>query len=81
MRFRCSLCILAGDISPIDVISHIPVLCEDHDIAYVFVPSKEALGTATQTKRSTSIILVKRESSFGDKFDECEHKAKALAEF
>lgn len=34
------LCIIAGDISPIDVISHIPVLCEENDIPYIFTPSK-----------------------------------------
>ena len=32
--------VLAGDISPIDVISHLPVLCEDNDVPYVFVTSK-----------------------------------------
>lgn len=34
------LCVIAGDISPIDVISHIPVLCEENDIPYIFTPSK-----------------------------------------
>jgi H/ACA ribonucleoprotein complex subunit 2 len=34
------LCVIAGDISPVDVISHIPVLCEENDIPYVFTPSK-----------------------------------------
>merc|ERR1711977_183750 len=29
--------ILAADISPMDVISHIPVLCEDHNVPYIFV--------------------------------------------
>jgi hypothetical protein len=37
----CSLVVLAGDIWPIDVISHIPVLCEDNEIPYVYVPAKE----------------------------------------
>ena len=32
--------VMAGDISPIDVISHLPVLCEDNDVPYVFVASK-----------------------------------------
>jgi H/ACA ribonucleoprotein complex subunit 2 len=35
------LVVLAGDIWPIDVISHIPVLCEDNEIPYVYVPAKE----------------------------------------
>lgn len=34
------VCIIAGDISPVDVISHIPVLCEENDIPYIFTPSK-----------------------------------------
>ncbi|RMZ86598.1 hypothetical protein DV736_g6170, partial [Chaetothyriales sp. CBS 134916] len=36
--------ILAADISPMDVISHIPVLCEDHNIPYIFVTSRAELG-------------------------------------
>lgn len=38
---RSRIMILAGDVSPIDVITHIPVLCEENDIPYVYVPSKE----------------------------------------
>lgn len=50
--------ILAADISPMDVISHIPVLCEDHGIPYVYVPSRAELGSAGATKRPTSIVMV-----------------------
>lgn len=38
---ECRLCVIAGNISPIDVITHVPVLCEDADIPYIYVPSKE----------------------------------------
>lgn len=54
------LVILAGDISPQDVISHIPVLCEDHNIPYLFVTSRAELGAAGSTKRPTSIVLVSK---------------------
>lgn len=40
------ICIIAGDISPIDVISHVPIMCEDSGIQYCYVTSKEALGAA-----------------------------------
>src|SRR5690348_1622499 len=40
-----SLMILAGNITPIDVITHIPILCEENDIPYVYVPKKEELGS------------------------------------
>jgi H/ACA ribonucleoprotein complex subunit 2 len=53
------LAVLAGDIFPLDVISHLPLLLEEHDIPYLFVPSKQDLGAAAATKRPTSCVLVK----------------------
>ena len=44
-----------------DVISHIPVLCEDHHIPYVYVTSRAELGMAGQTKRPTSVVMVGRD--------------------
>ena len=41
-----------------DVISHIPVLCEDHGIPYIFVSSRAELGAAGATKRPTSVVMV-----------------------
>lgn len=38
---ECRLCILAGNISPIDVITHVPILCEEAEIPYIYVTSKE----------------------------------------
>eukprot|EP01126_Amoeba_proteus_P036950 TRINITY_DN3784_c0_g1_i10.p1 TRINITY_DN3784_c0_g1~~TRINITY_DN3784_c0_g1_i10.p1 ORF type:complete len:147 (-),score=36.05 TRINITY_DN3784_c0_g1_i10:94-477(-) len=55
--------VIAGDISPIDVISHLPVLCENEDIPYIYIPSKEQLGTSVRTRRPTSCIMVIRPSS------------------
>lgn len=50
--------ILAADISPMDVISHIPVLCEDHGVPYLFVTSRAELGAAGSTKRPTSVVMI-----------------------
>jgi H/ACA ribonucleoprotein complex subunit 2 len=41
-----------------DVISHIPVLCEDHNIPYIYVKSRAELGEASATKRPTSVVMV-----------------------
>lgn len=57
--------VLAADISPMDVISHIPVLCEDHGIPYIYVPSRAELGAAGQTKRPTSVVMVSAEKKAG----------------
>ena len=59
------LCILAGDIYPLDVISHLPVLLEENSIPYLFVPSKQELGAAACTKRPTSVVLVRDPTKSG----------------
>jgi H/ACA ribonucleoprotein complex subunit 2 len=52
------LVILSADISPIDVISHIPVTCEERGIPYMYVKSRLALGMAANTKRATSCVMI-----------------------
>jgi H/ACA ribonucleoprotein complex subunit 2 len=59
--------ILAGDISPMDVISHIPVLCEDVNVPYIFVTSRAELGAAGSTKRPTSVVMVTEKRVGGKK--------------
>lgn len=50
--------VIAGDISPADVISHLPVLCEDHNVPFIFVTSRAELGAAAKTKRPTSVVMI-----------------------
>merc|ERR1712139_206068 len=52
------LAVIAGNISPMDVISHLPILCEDNDVPYIYVRAKEDLGAAGLTKRPTSCMLL-----------------------
>ena len=54
--------VLAADISPMDVISHLPVLCEDHGVPYIFVSSRAELGAASSTKRPTSVVMVGKDA-------------------
>ncbi|ODV60345.1 RNA binding protein SNU13 [Ascoidea rubescens DSM 1968] len=43
--------IMAADTEPIEIILHLPLLCEDKNVPYVFVPSKLALGRACGVSR------------------------------
>ncbi|EGO01894.1 hypothetical protein SERLA73DRAFT_177491 [Serpula lacrymans var. lacrymans S7.3] len=52
------LLVLAADINPIDIISHLPLMAEEAQIPYVFVTSKEELGHASSTKRPTSCVMI-----------------------
>ncbi|KAJ4302384.1 snoRNA-binding protein [Collariella sp. IMI 366227] len=55
------LVIIAGDISPMDVIMHFPILCEEHAVPYLYVKSRADLGVAACTKRATSVVMLKPE--------------------
>jgi U4/U6 small nuclear ribonucleoprotein SNU13 len=37
---------MAADAEPIEIIMHLPLLCEDKNVPYVFLKSKTALGRA-----------------------------------
>ncbi|KAH7660173.1 H/ACA ribonucleoprotein complex subunit 2 protein [Dioscorea alata] len=65
-RGNKGLCVIAGNISPIDVITHVPILCEESDIPYIYVPSKEDLATAGATKRPTCCVLVLTKPTKGE---------------
>ncbi|CAK7326460.1 unnamed protein product [Dovyalis caffra] len=76
-RGHKGLCIIAGNISPIDVITHVPILCEESDIPYVYVPSKEDLSIAGATKRPTCCVLVLTKPTKGEMAKEVQEKLKA----
>ncbi len=40
------LVVIAEDVEPPEVVAHIPIICEEQNAAYAFVPSKQELGKA-----------------------------------
>jgi len=45
-RGQAKLVVIAEDVDPPEVVAHLPLLCEERKIPYVYVPSKEKLGDA-----------------------------------
>jgi large subunit ribosomal protein L7Ae len=45
-RAQAKLVIIAEDVDPPEVVAHLPLLCDERKIPYLFVPSKEKIGTA-----------------------------------
>lgn len=43
--------ILAADTDPLAIVMHIPLLCEDKNVPYVFLPNKLAIGRACGVTR------------------------------
>ncbi len=40
------LVVIAEDVEPPEVVAHLPILCEEHNIPYAFVPNRQELGKA-----------------------------------
>lgn len=38
------LVVIAEDVEPPEVVAHLPILCEERNAPYIFVPSKQQLG-------------------------------------
>ena len=58
-RAEAKLVIMAEDVDPIEILVHIPMLCEEKRIPYVYVPKKQRLGqSAGLTKSAASVAVV-----------------------
>uniref|UniRef100_A0A1L8DH80 H/ACA snoRNP protein NHP2 n=2 Tax=Nyssomyia neivai TaxID=330878 RepID=A0A1L8DH80_9DIPT len=65
------LVVFAGDVQPIDMICHLPAVCEEKGIPYVYVPSKSDLGNALGVKRASVSVLIREHADYKDLYDEC----------
>ncbi|KAK2872857.1 hypothetical protein QQF64_017482 [Cirrhinus molitorella] len=70
--------VFAGDTLPIDVYCHLPVMCEDGNLPYVYVPSKVDLGLSAGTKRPTCVIMIKSNDEYKEAYDECLEEVSSL---
>ncbi|CAD7951069.1 unnamed protein product [Amoebophrya sp. A120] len=51
-RGTCEIIILAADTEPLEILLHLPLVCEDKNVPYVFVKSRAALGRACGVNRA-----------------------------
>ena len=45
-RGAAKIVYIAEDVEPPEVVAHLPILCEERKIQYIFVPNKARLGTS-----------------------------------
>ena len=57
-RGTAKLVVIAEDVQPPEVVAHLPILCEERKIPYVFVPSKDQIGPAIGIDVSTASAAV-----------------------
>jgi large subunit ribosomal protein L7Ae len=57
-RGQAKLVIIAEDVDPEEIVMHLPVLCEEKKIPYVYVPSKLELGRASGIDVAAAAVAV-----------------------
>jgi len=65
-RAQAKLVVIAEDVDPPEVVAHLPLLCDERKIPYIFVPSKEKIGSAVGIDvPAASVCIVKEGEATG----------------
>lgn len=57
-RGAAKLVLMAEDVTPEEILAHVPLLCEEKGIPYGYVPSKQELGNAAGLAVATAAIAI-----------------------
>ena len=77
-RNEADLVIIASDVSPEEIVMHLPPLAEEKDITYTFVPDKEELGLAAGINVQSAAIAITSVGQAEDTVDDIKLKAREL---
>ncbi|XP_078033164.1 NHP2 ribonucleoprotein [Augochlora pura] len=70
--------VFAGDVFPIEIMCHLPIVCEDKNIPYCYTPSKQDIGLAMGVKRGSLMVLIKEHPDYKDLYEEIRSTIKTL---
>ncbi|MEK6982880.1 MAG: 50S ribosomal protein L7Ae [Candidatus Micrarchaeota archaeon] len=57
-RKTAQLVIIAEDVTPEEIVVHLPMLCEEKTIPFVYVPTRKELGAAIGIPVGTSSVAI-----------------------
>ncbi|XP_036044810.1 NHP2-like protein 1 [Onychomys torridus] len=72
--------VMAADAEPLEIIPHLPLLCEDKNVPYVFMRSKQALGRACGVSRPViaSSVTIKEGSQLKQQMQPIQQSTERL---
>lgn len=70
--------VMAEDVSPEEILAHLPILCEEKGIPYGYVPSKAELGNAAGLAVGTAAIAVVDAGTAAESIEDVAKKTGAL---
>ena len=52
------LVVIAEDVEPPEVVAHLPILCEERNAPFIFVPSKQQLGMSLGIDVGSAAVII-----------------------
>ncbi|WP_126451146.1 50S ribosomal protein L7Ae [Sulfodiicoccus acidiphilus] len=77
-RTHAKLVVIAEDVQPEEIVMHLPILCDEKKIPYIFVPSKKSLGEAAGLQVPAAAVAIIDPGQGKDIVDEIVKKASEL---
>jgi len=77
-RAEARFVIIASDVNPPEIVAHLPLLCEEKKIPFVWVPAKADLGSAAGLPVSTSAVAIIHPGEAAKKLDSIIKQLKTL---
>ncbi len=68
-RGEAKLVVMAEDVNPPEILAHIPLLCEEREVPYAYVPSKQELGGAVGMNAGAASIAIIKPGKGGEMVD------------
>jgi large subunit ribosomal protein L7Ae len=69
-RKSAKLVVVAEDVTPEEIVIHIPMFCKENGIIYAFVPTKKELGGAVGIIVGTSAVAVENPGGASEKLQD-----------
>jgi len=57
-RKQAALVIIAEDVEPAEIVAHLPPLCDEKGIPYIYVPNKRELGAAAGIDLGAAAVTI-----------------------
>ena len=57
-RGMARLVLIAEDVDPPEIVAHLPLLCEERGVPYIYVPSKEKLGKSAGIEATAAAAVI-----------------------
>ena len=79
-RGDAALVVVAEDVDPAEIVAHIPVLAEEKEIPYIYLPTKEQVGGAAGLTVGTASACIVKAGDAQASVDEIVEKIAELKE-